>query len=66
MTFQVENCKIIRRIQKKYHVHAKHDPNNAHITEIIVTIKHRLSVKSQRIEGYKEGNRKKQQSGFFY
>ena len=53
-------------IQKKDHVHAKHDPNNTHITEIIVTIKHRLSVKSQRIEGYKEGNRRKQQSGFFY
>ena len=29
----------IRRIKKKVHVHAKHDPNNAHITEILDTLK---------------------------
>jgi len=37
--------KHIRRIQKIDHVDAKHDPNNAHITEIFDTLKHMLTVK---------------------
>jgi len=54
-----------RRIQKKLHVHAKHDPNSAHITEIFDTLKQNLSVKSQRLRRYKEANGRKQQNKLF-
>jgi hypothetical protein len=53
------------RIKKKVHVHAKHDPNNAHITEILDTLKQKLSVKSQRLTHYKQANERKQQNRLF-
>jgi hypothetical protein len=53
------------REQKFVHVHAKHDPNNAHITEILDTLKQRLSVKPQRLRRYKEANGRKQQNRLF-
>jgi thiamine phosphate synthase YjbQ (UPF0047 family) len=46
----VKDCKNIPAgYKKKVHVHTKHDPNSAHITEILYTLKQRLSVKSQRL-----------------
>jgi hypothetical protein len=54
-----------RTIQKKVHVHAKHAPNSAHITEILDTLKQKLSVKSQRLRRYKEANGRKQQNRLF-
>ena len=57
--------KHIRRIKKKVHVHAKHDPNNAHITEILETLKQKLSIKSQQLRWYKEANERKQQNRLF-
>jgi len=39
--------KHIPRIKKKVHVHTKHDPNNAHIMEILDTLKQKLSVKAR-------------------
>ena len=48
--------KHIRRIKKKVHVHAKHDPNNADITEILDTLKQKLSAISQRLRRDKEAN----------
>jgi hypothetical protein len=53
------------RIKKKLHVHAKHDPNNAHITEILDTLKQKLSAKSQQLRQYKEANERKQQNRLF-
>jgi hypothetical protein len=58
--------KHIRRIRKKVHVHDKRDPNNAHNTEILDTLKQKISVKSQRLRRYKEANERKQQNRFFY
>jgi inorganic pyrophosphatase len=57
--------KHLRRIKKKVHVHAKHDPNNAHIKEILDTLKQKLSARSQRLKRYKEANERKQQNRFF-
>jgi hypothetical protein len=54
--------KHIRRIKKKVHGHAKHDPNNAHTTEILDTTKQKLSAKSQRLRWYKVANDGKQQN----
>ena len=53
------------REQKFVHVHAKHDPNNAHITEILDTLKQKLSAKSQRLRRYKDANGRKQQNRLF-
>jgi gamma-glutamyl:cysteine ligase YbdK (ATP-grasp superfamily) len=55
--------KHIRRIKKKVHIHAKHNPNNAHTTEILDTLK--LSAKSQQLRRYKEANERKQQNRLF-
>jgi iron-sulfur cluster repair protein YtfE (RIC family) len=49
--------KHLHRIKKKVHVHAKHDPNNAHITEILDTLKQKLSARSQRLRQMKESNK---------
>jgi hypothetical protein len=57
--------KHFRRIRKKVHVHAKHDPNNSHITEALDTLKQNLSVKLQRLRRYKEANERKQQNSLF-
>jgi hypothetical protein len=57
--------KHLCRIKKKVHVHAKHDPNNAHITEILETLKQKLSIKSQQLRWYKEANERKQQNRLF-
>jgi hypothetical protein len=57
--------KHILRIKKKVHVQAKHHPNNAHIMEILDTLKQKLSVKSQRLRRYKEANQRKQQNRLF-
>ena len=57
--------KHIRWIKKKVHVHAKHDPNNAHITEILDTLKQKLSVKSQWLRQYKEANERMHQNRLF-
>jgi citrate synthase len=57
--------KHIHRIKKQVHVHAKHDPNNAHTTEILDTLKQKLSAKSQELRWYKEANERKQQNGLF-
>jgi len=57
--------KHIRRIKKKVHVHAKHDPSNSHTTEILDTLKQKLSAKSQRLRRYKEANERKQQNRLF-
>jgi hypothetical protein len=57
--------KHICRIKKKVHVHTKHDPNNAHITEILDTLKQKLPIKSQRFKQYKEANERKQQNRLF-
>ena len=66
MAIAVKDCKNISAgYRKKVHVHAKHDPNNAHITEILDTVKHRLSVKAQRLRRYKEVNGRKQQNRLF-
>ena len=54
-----------RRIKKIVYVHAKHDPNNAHITEILDTLKQKLSVKSQRLRRYKEASGRNQQNKLF-
>jgi hypothetical protein len=48
------------------HVHAKHDANNTHITEIPDTLKQKLSAKSQRLRQYKEAKERKQQKQAFY
>jgi hypothetical protein len=37
--------KHVGRISKKVHVHAKYDPRNAHTTEILDTLKQKLSAK---------------------
>jgi iron-sulfur cluster repair protein YtfE (RIC family) len=55
----------IRRTKKKVHVHAKHNPNKAQITEILDTLKQKLSVKSQRLWRYKEAKERKQQNRLF-
>jgi len=66
MAIPVKDCKNISAgYRKKVHVHAKHDPNNAHITEILDSLKQRLSVKSQRLRQYKEANGRKQQNKLF-
>jgi hypothetical protein len=57
--------KHIRRIKKKVHVHAKHDPSNAHTTEILDTLKQKLSAKSKRLRRHKEANERKQQNRLF-
>jgi arsenate reductase-like glutaredoxin family protein len=57
--------KYLHRIKIKVHVHAKHDPNNAHITEILDTLKQKLSETSQRLRRYKEANKRKQQNRLF-
>jgi hypothetical protein len=57
--------KHICQIKKKVHVHTKHEPNNAHITEILDTLKQKLSIKSQRLKRYKEANERKQQNRLF-
>jgi hypothetical protein len=57
--------KHIRRIRKKVHVHAKYDPSNDHTTEILDTLKQKLSAKSQRLRRYKEANIRKQQNRLF-
>jgi hypothetical protein len=57
--------KHICRIKKKVHVHAKHNPNNAHITEILDTLEQKLSIKSKRLKRYKEANERKQQNRLF-
>jgi len=57
--------KHLRRIKKKVRVHTKHDPNNAHITEILDTLKQKLSARSQRLWRYKEANERKQQNRLF-
>jgi len=41
------------------------NPNNAHITEILDTLKQRLSVKSQWLRQYKEANGRKHQNRLF-
>jgi len=61
----IEDGKNIRRVQKNEHVHARHDLNNANITEILDTIKHMLAVKSQRLGRYKEANGRKQQNRLY-
>jgi hypothetical protein len=69
---QAQNCntsnrlqKHIHRIKKKVHIHARHNPNNAHTTEILDTLKQKLSAKSQRLRRYKEANERKQQNRLF-
>jgi hypothetical protein len=57
--------KHVGRIRKKVHVHAKYDPRNAHTTEILDTLKQKLSAKSQRLRRYKEANIRKQQNRLF-
>ena len=57
--------KHIRRIKKKVHVHAKHDPNNADIMEILDTLKQKLSARTQRLRWYKEANERKRQNRLF-
>jgi hypothetical protein len=57
--------KNILRIRKKVHLHAKYDPSNAHTTEILGTLKQKLSAKSQRLRRYKEANVRKQQNRLF-
>ena len=57
--------KHIDRIKKKVYVLAKHDPNNAHITEILNALKQKLSAISQRHRRYKEANKRKQQNRLF-
>jgi hypothetical protein len=52
----------IRRIKKKVHVHAKYDPNNVHITEVLDALKKKLAVKSQRLRQSKEANQGKQRN----
>jgi hypothetical protein len=55
----------ICRIKKNVHVHAKHDPKNAHITEILDTLKQKLSIKAQRLKRHKEANERNQQNRLF-
>ena len=57
--------KHLHTITKKVHVHAKHDPNNAHIMEILDILKQNLSAKSQQLRCYKEANERKQQNRLF-
>jgi hypothetical protein len=57
--------KHVWQIKKKVHVHTKREPNNAHITEILDTLKQKLSVKSYRLKRYKEANKRKQQNRLF-
>lgn len=46
MAIPIKACKnIFARKKKTVYVHAKPDPNNAHITQILDTIKQKLSVK---------------------
>jgi hypothetical protein len=42
--------------------HAKYNPSNAHPTEILDTLKQKLSAKSQRLRRYKETNEQEQQN----
>jgi len=57
--------KYISRKKENGVLHAKHDPNNAHITQILDTLKQKLSAKSQRLRRYKEANGRNQQHRFF-
>jgi gamma-glutamyl:cysteine ligase YbdK (ATP-grasp superfamily) len=57
--------KHLHRIKKKVHVHAKHNPNNAHIRELLDILKRKLSARSQRLRRYKEANERKQQNRLF-
>jgi iron-sulfur cluster repair protein YtfE (RIC family) len=57
--------KCTHMIKKKIHVHAKHDPSNAHTTEILDTFKQKLSAKSQWLRQYKVANERKQQNRLF-
>ena len=47
---------------EKLHVLAKLDPNNVHTTEILDTLKQKLSAKSHGLRRYKEANERKQQN----
>jgi hypothetical protein len=69
---QVQRCNTSNRIQKhmhriwkKIHTHAKYNPSNVHTTEILDTLKQKLSAKSQRLRWYKEANEQKQQKRLF-
>jgi hypothetical protein len=44
------------RIWEKIHTHVKYNPSNVHTTEILDTLKQKLSAKSQRLRQYKEAN----------
>jgi hypothetical protein len=55
----------MRRVWEKIHTHAKYNPSNVHTTEILDTLKQKLSAKSQRLRWYKEANERKQQNRLF-
>jgi hypothetical protein len=55
----------MRRICKKIHTHAKYNPSSVHTTEILDTLKQKLSAKSQRLRWYNEANEQKQQNRLF-
>jgi hypothetical protein len=42
--------------KKHTHTHAKYNPSNFHTTEILDTLKQKLSTKAQRLRQYKEAN----------
>jgi hypothetical protein len=67
-TVQVQ-VQVLVHVQVQVQVHvqvqAKHDLSNVHTTEILDTLKKKLSTTSQRLRRYKEANERKQQNRFF-
>jgi hypothetical protein len=57
--------KHMRRIWEKTHTYVKYNPRNVNTTEILDTLKQKLSVKAQRLRRYKEANERKQQNRLF-
>ena len=56
--------KHIRRMKKKVRVHAKHDPSNAHTTEILVTLKQNYLQSHKSSHGTKKQTKESNKIGF--